>query len=206
MTKLHALMLVLLFVYTNAFLTRPATGQDPAPIAPPIGQTVPEGPMESWMTDTVFQRMADVYGNEFQVVTKGSKVVTTNPGGFYFNVLFRAPRDLSDLMIVVLVPEDFAYWGENSVHAWVDTFDVTLPDDETAVYAGGPDPSAGAFKIGPLSGAAGSSVFVTVHVRYALASLPSATYLPRVYTFGALASSSAGGFSTSASMTGVLKK
>jgi hypothetical protein len=196
MTKVHAFLLVALFIYTNAFAPKPAAAIPAA--SPALGQTVPVA--ESWLSDTMYQRIDTAYNGEFQVVTKGLKVITTNPGGFYYNVLFSVPTDVPDLMLTVTLPEDFSLWGDMPVHVWVGNVDITNPDDETAILA------SGSLTVGPIFVPAGSSVFMDVHVRYSLPVLPSDTYLPKVYTFSASASGTGFGMTTSASMTGVLKK
>lgn len=202
MTKVHAFVLALLFIHTNAFAPRPAAASPASPESQPaLGQTVPGGAtLDSWLTDTAFQRMAEVYNNEFQVVIKGSRVITTNPGGFYYNVLLTTLTDVPDLMISVTLPEDFALWGENPVHVWIGAVDLTNPDDETAILAGAN------LTVGPFFVPAGTQVFMDVHVRYSIPSLPSDTYLPRVYTFSASATGVGIALTTSASMTGTLKK
>src|SRR5437016_10394173 len=118
MTKLHAFTLVVLFIYTNAFAPKPAAAIPAARpgVLPTLGQTAPE--IDSWLTDTMYQRIDAVYNGEFQVVTKGSRVIATNPGGFYYNVLFTVGMDVPDLMLSVTLPEDFSLWGDRPIHVW----------------------------------------------------------------------------------------
>jgi hypothetical protein len=199
MTKFQAFVLLALFLYTNAFAPKPAAAIPVSVpgIQPALGQTQPA--IDSWLTDTIYQKISDVYKGEFQVVTKGLKVITTNPGGFYYNVLWTAMTDTPDLMLSVTLPEDFSLWGDMPVHVWIGSVDMTNPDDETAAVA------TGSLTVGPLFVPTGTSVFMTVHVRYSLSTLPSSTYLPKVYTFSATATGSGVSLVTSASMTGVLK-
>lgn len=200
MSRKDALIFTLLMILAPALPRERASSSDAAQDAPNTTGATTAPPMDSWLTDTIFQRVSDVYSDEFQVVTRKDAVTSTNPGGFYYNVLVTTSSDMSDFTLSVSLPQDFGTWGANCTHVWMNSFDVTSPDDETAVYAGG------SLVFGPTFVPANTVVFMTVHVRYTLASLPSADYLPRVYTFSS--SAGGGGFSAThfASMTGVLKK
>jgi hypothetical protein len=155
----------------------------------------------SWLSDSGWNPMS-TYQDTFQVVTKSNslKVVATNPGSFYYNILVTTSQAVDNLTLTVdALPADFGLWGTNAVHAWVGDHTVTsLQPDAT------PLGHSLTYSTGPI--AANSVVFVTVHVQYTLAILPSASYLPKVYTFSGSVTDGTITLGTSAAMTGVRKK
>jgi hypothetical protein len=188
MTKLHVLALALLFL---AAPSAAPVAASPAAVPTDCGIEI-----ESWLTDTQFNRLCPA---EFKVLTRDGCVITTNPGGFYYNILVTALEDNPDLEVTGTIPADFSLWGHNPVHVYINDFDVTGPDDADAVFAGDD------LSFGPIAVAAGTRIFITIHVRYSLGCLPSVSYLPKVYTFWATATGHETVVNSSASMTGVLK-
>lgn len=183
------------FAILLALLAAPgSTPVSASPTAVPIDCGIE---IESWLTDTEFNRLCPA---EFNVLTRKGCVITTNPGGFYYNILVTAVESVPDLEFTALIPADFSLWGNNPVHVYINEFDVNGPDDADAVYAGDD------LSFGPVAVTAGTRILMTVHVRYTLDCLPSQDYLPKVYTFSAEATGSGSFEASSASMTGVLKK
>lgn len=189
MTKLHALALIVLVL---AAPSATPVSASPAAVLHDCGIEI-----ESWLTDTEFNRLCPA---EFKVLTRNGCVITTNPGGFYYNILVTAVENIPDLEFTAAIPADFSLWGNNPVHVYVNEFDVNGPDDADAVYAGDD------LSFGPIAVTVGTQILMTVHVRYTLECLPSGSYLPKVYTFLATATGNASVEIASSSMTGVLKK
>jgi len=188
MSKLRGFGFLLLFLGTSAV---PAAIVSAAPAPIDCGVLV-----DSWITDTEFNPL----DCDFKVLTdRDGCVITTNPGGFYYNILVEALNDIPDLEIAATIPADFSLWGNNPVHVYINTFDINGPDDNDAVYAGDD------LSFGPVAVSAGDQIFMTIHVRYTAGCI-SEGYLPKTYTFSALVTGTGFSESTSASITGVLKK
>jgi hypothetical protein len=171
--------------------------------------------IQSWLSDSSWVPLSDpIYNDTFQVVTKAKSlnVAATNPGSFYYNILVTTQEPVDQLTINVdALPKDFVLWGANAVHAWVGEVDITNPDTSTSYALG----HSMTYTVSSVP--ANTTVFITVHVQFALATLPSSSYLPRVYDFGADATAywdeEEDGLlddpyfaESEASMTGVLKK
>jgi hypothetical protein len=153
--------------------------------------------VDTWITDTAFQ---PVPNGEFKVLTgRDGRVLSTNPGGFYLNALVTADANIPNLTVTLDIPADFAPWGNNPVHAYLNDFDLPVPDDEDAIYAGD------SLSFGPVNLAAGDRLYLTLHVRYAPGPI-SAGYLPRTYAFSATASAIGMTDSDFSTLTGILKK
>lgn len=155
----------------------------------------------SWLSDSSWTPMS-AYQDTFKVVTRANSlnVTATNPGSFYYNILVTTSQAVDHLTLTVdPIPGDFGLWGANAVHAWIGDHTVSsLQPDAT------PLGHSLSYETGPL--AAHSVVFVTVHVQYTLATLPSACYLPKVYAFSGSVMDGTSTLATSAQMTGVRKK
>jgi len=153
--------------------------------------------VDTWISDTAFQ---PVPGNTFKVLTgRDGRVLTTNPGGFYLNALVTADANLSGLEVTLRIPADFVPWGNNPVHVYLNDFDLPVPDDADAIYAGD------SLRFGPIHLAAGDRLYLTLHVRYARGPI-SAGDLPKTYAFSATAGALGMTDADFSTITGVLKK
>ncbi|MBI3271864.1 MAG: hypothetical protein HYZ53_22925 [Planctomycetes bacterium] len=160
--------------------------------------------LRSWLSDAAFVPLSDPqYNDAFRVLrqTGTQTVAGTVPGGFVLNVLATTSARIPCLRLTVPpLPADFSLSGAGALHAYVGGTEVALAASNGPTPPCGPRPLTFEFRDVP----PGVSVNLTIGLRYSLATLPSTTYLPRLYTFSATATAGCTTLRTASSATGTL--
>lgn len=123
-------------------------------------------------------------------------VVSVVPGPLMLTVVATTPKDVHHLDVTVPpLPSDFSVAnGPHLIHVFLGDQEVTDPAQVQAYLQG----RAMEYEFGEV--AARTRVLIVIRVRFSLRRLPSASYLPRIYTFASEAGSDAGTGEASASV------
>lgn len=156
----------------------PASGIQPSHTTVHVQVTVGDGcgggSSSCFFTDSDYNLLHDCAGAEvtgnsggtFQIVANGKKITATNPGQFYYNMIWTNPGATQDVQIN-LNASNLTPMGANSVHAYVfDTagFSANLTSWELVNSNGTPCGPSGPCTVNvPL----GKTLWVTWHLEYA---------------------------------------
>jgi len=148
--------------------------------------------IEKWWSDTEFVPMSDPrYDNSFNVVVlkKSGKVTSTNPGGFYINIIISDVPATNSLSVVDTISGeirpsgDFVKWPMfhgNPLHVYLNGIDITNKFDWNF------DNKVLTINLKSGQSIDGGELYITLHLKYALIGTKltkdEKALFPRVYT------------------------
>ena len=125
--------------------------------------------VDGWMSDTEGRPIPD---NTFRlVVKKNGIIVSTNPGGFFYNIQVSTPEwAWNALTITALIPSEFSLHGGKPVKVFLNGSQVYKGSDLSYTLTDIP---------------ANSVMTMQVHVKYGLIRSPISPPYPKTYIFDA---------------------